>query len=72
MAGRPAACAAAILSLEQKVESMTTAIKENFDIDSRQVLGVSTPKVAFYDQVKDFMHECDLEKPGKRWDKAVK
>ena len=41
MAGRPAAGAAAILSTEQKMESMMAAIKENFHIDSRQVLGLS-------------------------------
>ena len=58
MTGRPAAGAAAILSTEQKVESMMAAIKENCDIDSRQVLGLATPKMAFYDQVKEFMHEC--------------
>ena len=71
MAGTPAACAAAMMSFDQKVECMKTAIEENFDIDRRQVLKVSTPKMTFYDLVKDYMHECDLEKPGKRWEKAV-
>ena len=71
MAGTPAACAAAMMSFDQKVECMKTAIEENFDIDRRQVLKVSTPKMTFYELVKDYMHECDLEKPGKRWEKAV-
>ena len=71
MTARPAACEAASMPHEEKVICMVTAIQNHFVVDSCQVMALKTPKVVFYELVRQDMRGCSLQKPGKWWESAV-